>query len=362
MIVRHTRQQINEYFERTDLNQSSLKLILTSGMQKYLEEPDIEIKEKRHLKVGSGVDCKITMEEETFLREFYVSNLEKIPGDGAMLAIKKAFSIVSQKFRVDDIGNLDEYPEEVWQGCNEAPYYNNRAKADWSEDTRIASLIKENGREYWKSLCEATGKMVLSVDENDTINTVSNSILNHPHTNWIFRDSNQIDIVYQLPIYFTFMGVRCKVLLDILRIDHSLKIIYPLDIKTTGNYVTKFSDDVRSYRYDIQGSFYTHGLREGILHLSKLIGRDLRGYTIGKFAFIAESTSKPGVPLVFPMSEKLIANAETGTKFQRGWLEALQIYIAWAEHGFNMERVFKSHSGIVHINEDYKYNLNRSLI
>ena len=91
MIVRHTEEQINDYYERIGLNQSSLKVILEDGIQEYVmqvaqltKQDDYYYEEKKHFIIGSAVDCRITHGEEVFLNKYHFSKLIKKPSDGAM--------------------------------------------------------------------------------------------------------------------------------------------------------------------------------------------------------------------------------------------------------------------------------------
>lgn len=132
----------------------------------------------------------------------------------------------------------------------------------------------------------------------------------------------------------------------------------PSDIKTFGDYILKFNQQIRALRYDVQGSFYVHGIKACIMQLEKLIGRSLEGYSISSFAFITESTKAPGTPLIFPLTNELLLQGQYGDgKYKLGWKQAMDTYIAWKRQDFKIENMFADTNGVVFVNEEYDYSI-----
>lgn len=368
MIHRHSREVINNYYRDEGINQSSLKVILDSGIQKFYQESTLLQRqeeapyelEREHFIIGSGVDCKITGEEGDFDQLYHVSKLVNKPGDGAMEVIKRTFQKVLSKYPVGTIvEDMMYYKQELYDAINDAEYAMNRFKPI-EEDTRSASIAKSSVNiDYWKDLISANGKQVLSEYEVSVINTIVHNIKNHPHTAHLFIDSIKKDIVYQFPMFWKFQGIPCKGLIDMIIINHEAKKIMPIDIKTIGDFVLQFNKTVKKRRYDLQGSFYSYGLLQCLVQLNDLLDVDVRNYTISNFAFIVESTTSPGTPMIFPLSDNILNVGKIGEgRWLLGWTQALSTYNQWSQVGFDLNKRFKEVGGIIWIDTNYDYQIN----
>lgn len=361
MIVRHTEEQVSDYYERIGLNQSSLKVILEDGIQTYAmqveqltKQDDYYYEEKKHFIIGSAVDCRITHGEEVFLNKYHFSKLVKKPSDGAMSVIKLAYDKAREEFPLGVDVSLEAYRKQVFEAANEEGYYMNRRNKEnnWELDTRISELLKQNGQAYWADLALAEGKQVLSDEEQTIINSVIISLTTHKHTAHLFKDSENIDIVFQFPMFFTVKDVDCKGMIDMIIIDHTRKKIMPIDIKTTMKLVLRFNDVIKRRRYDLQASFYTEGLKQSLTQLGSLLDKDVTKYEIAKFAFIAESTTKSGCPMVFVLQEDILLRGEKGNVDEQveGWQQGVDKYKSWAEAGFSIEKKYGETNGVIFIN------------
>lgn len=363
MIYRTPIDQVKAYYDDTTaINQSSLKLILSQGMEKFLQKELSTYQEKNFFIIGQAVDCIITMGYKEFTDTYYLSTIAKKPGDKCMSIVKQAFDIISNQFKIDDIGPIQNYTETVYYACNENQYYMNRAKATYQEDTRIATLLKDNAADYWDELLISSSKVLLSAEEANTIYLIVNSLLKHKYTEKLFKDTPGKDIVYQFPMFFEYEDITCKGLIDKIIIDHNNKKIMPIDIKTMGFPVSTFKQAMKLRRYDIQGSFYYYGLHLCINSLSKLIDKDLKGYTISNFAFIVESSTTPGCPLIFPMTDRLMAHGKVGNGEDfEGWQQALGTYKAWKQEGFSLEKIVSKTNGVIFIDANFDYVYEKSI-
>jgi hypothetical protein len=369
MIFRSSDEVINSYYERAAVNQSSLKVILSQGMIGYLDLESSLLKqenyyeEKEHRIIGSGVDYFITSGEEAYNNRYFYSRLKKKPKDKALSVLHMVYDRVLEKSgnTIDGIWEFDYYLEDVYIACNEHGYYMNRKAANYEGDNRYKEIVKANGNQYWRELKESNGKIILSDDLSQIINQITNSLLTHPHTANLFKDKTgfngerEVDIVYQFPIYFRIGDVYCKALLDMIRIDHINKVIYPIDIKTTKEYITNFNRDIKRWRYDIQASFYTTAILLNLTQLVTHIDHHLFDYRVANLAFIAESTKKPGVPLIFPLTDKAIQRGLRGDEECFGWSQALDLYRDWSKKGFSLEKVLDN-SGVIFVDENFEYN------
>lgn len=367
MIYRHSPEQVQEYYERIGINQSALKLILDEGIEMFLsqypnviKQNDLYYEEKKHFVIGSAVDTHMTHGEDIFKAKYHLSELTKKPGDKAMSVIKLAFDKANQNFPAGVDADMKLYRSEVYEACNDQTFYMNRVNKEGNAnlDTRIDTLLKDNGNAYWYDLIRAGDKQILSDSERTLIDSIIMSLTTHSHTAHLFKDSDDVDIVYQFPLYWVYDDVDCKGLIDIIIINHTQKRILPIDLKTIGDFVTKFNRAIKKRRYDIQASFYSYGLTQCTNELSTLIGKSLTGYTMANFAFIVESTIKPGCPLIFPLTTELLEVGSKGDEKSQGWHQGIQLFKEWSKVDFQLEKRFGENNGVLFVDSDYNYLIN----
>lgn len=380
MIYRHSEQQIQDYFERDAINQSALKIIIdkNGGIEKFVDQRDQLLKsadlyyeEKTHFIIGQAVDTYITQGEEIFKNKYHYSQLKKKPSDMVKSIINMVFDVVKSGTRIDEILPFINYKQEIYNAANEHKYSMTRGYAPsekqlkdptlanvtdwWNHDNRWSYM--KNAEEYWQSLIEANGKQVLSDNEYNTANNIILSFTTHKHTANLFKDGDNIDIVYQFPIYWEYKGIKCKALIDMVIINHTTRKVMPIDLKTIGDYILRFNNAVDIRRYDLQGSFYHYGLLQNIQQLSQICSKALDNYHVSDFAFIVESTIKQGIPLVFVLTADLISVGTSGDgRYKKGWLDALQIYNEWRQIDFSIEKRYESTNGVVWIDNNYLLN------
>lgn len=365
MIYRHSDEHIQEYYERIGINQSSLKLLLSEGVQAFqmqfqqmMKQDDLYYEEKQHFIIGSAVDCYITQGEDCFNERYFSSKLKKKPAEKPMSIVKLTFDTVTAN---DGIPSelISNYPEILWNACNLHEFYMNRAKPTWQEDNRVTNMLKDGlCQAYWSELIEARGKQILSDEQYMLINSIILSLTTHNHTRDLFKDSPTKDIIYQLPLYFEVENVDCKVLVDMVIIDHENKRIMPIDLKTLGDFVLNFPKSVYKRRYDIQGSFYHEGISHSLNIIEDIIGgKPLNNYQISNFAFIAESTIKPGTPMIFVLDDDIMRVGSEGSEDGKllGWTHAIDLFKAWSNVEYSLEEMFNSTNGVVWINKDFQY-------
>lgn len=402
MIYRHTDAQIREYFDSPALNQTAIKSLLKDGMQGFvrkiqmlLHQEDLPYEENNSLLIGSAADYKISQGQEAFNEKYFFSSLKKKPGPKELSIIHQVFDIVSARVEttqivedgevktmiINPIQDLVNYKRELYDSCNVNVYYMNRKrpsdkdiKADfkvaddpdfWQKDNRPDGLLASGlAQTYWSELITSLGKQILSDEQKIKVDTITNSWLTHPHTAYLFQEREGIDIIYQMPIYFKVGDTECKILIDMVIIDHNKKIIKIVDFKTMWNDVLNFKYAIRERRYDIQSSFYLEGVSstKGIQQISKLISKSLEGYTVQGFAFVVESTGNPGIPIIFPMTIEALGIGMRGKKdiyiMSKGWIDGLHLYQEWANAEWNIEKRLESSNGVVFIGNDLEYEIN----
>lgn len=127
-------------------------------------------------------------------------------------------------------------------------------QSNWNLATRVDSLItKKNGELYLEHLVQKGDKTLVSSQLRKKIEQAAN------YVRYTYKDIFE-KAETQVPIYFSVNDVRCKGLLDIV-VDRG-DFIELIDLKYTEHPLSNINNIVRSFRYDIQLSFYAYGLKE----------------------------------------------------------------------------------------------------
>lgn len=348
-----------EYRAHPAISQSQLKLLLGPDPSLFntVREPERYFEEKKHFIIGNAVDCQLTRPIEEFNQKFHVSTLQNKPSDTIKSIVNQVFDEAKRLHSTDlsTIGRIQGYFPYIIDACNDHEY-----QMRWNEGTRINKVCE--AFEYWEDLKLAEGKQVLSEEENNLISQIVMSIKTNPVTAPYFQGSGNIEIRYQVPIFFIKLGVECKALLDMIIIDHSKKTVQPIDIKTMGDHTMYFPKSLRQRRYDIQAAFYTDAL------LSRI---EFQDYEILPFKFIVESSVNPGNPLVFTCDKTLLEIGKYGreaiklkgvsmTKLVnifygkveeiKGYMPLLDDYKWYIENGFDQSKKVTQSKGEFEIN------------
>lgn len=294
-----------EYFQNPSLSQSQLKALMT-GLGTYkTKDPDCE--DDEHFILGSAVDC-LLLTPTLFDKEYYISPFENKPSDKVMSILRNVYVK-----KVNE--NLADNRHLIWEACNVKEYYPNRAKS-LLDDKRPDDIIKK-GLYYWNDLIKSNNRTIISSKELEIINSCTNSLLTNTFTSKYFEESDNTHHIAQLPVYFSYKEIDCKALIDLIIIDHSLKTIQPIDIKTIGESTKAFPKNVKRFRYDIQAAWYTIALKSLEKVKIGLIDIDISDYKILPFKFIVESTQIQGYPLVYTLSDRDLQIAISGVEYKQ---------------------------------------------
>ena len=312
MIVYGNKEEIEDYFADPSINQSYLKQLI-KGVE-HLEEKEevLYFKEKGHFVIGGAVDVFVTQGNTNFDEQYHVAT-DKKPSDTIMSIVRMIFDGEITDGEATTL-ELNDFGQEILESVAYHKY-----QPRWKEETILKNII-ETGSEYFEELKEAHGKNILSPLEKDITDHILMSWRSSKYTAPYFQDSLEVDIYYQVPIYFDYEGVPCKVLLDIVRVNTLLKTIEPVDLKTLGGFTSTFPYSVKSFGYNFQASFYTEGLKAFIQGRGKCdklsVITDIEKYTVQSFKFIVETTHTvtnkltsetrfyTGRPLVYRLSEE----------------------------------------------------------
>ena len=236
---------IDSYFRSKRVNVSTLKRLDNPKWIKWkLDNPKAEDEEKRHFRIGGAIDTLLTSPER-FNDEYVVLYQNRPTGKMGIFIDNLPLDLV------------EDSPLEAFQGAYDAAEY--RVKLP----VIVQSLWQnERYRDYYLSRKQALTRQILTLDELDEVEHVKSYLLNNPFTRKYFLNTDpQVEICFQVAVYFELEGLDCKALLDGVLVNHREKFLQPFDLKTIGTDIRKFPNAYLNYGYYLQATMYDKALQ-----------------------------------------------------------------------------------------------------
>ena len=303
---------MEDYKAIQKLNQSLLKKILISpksfleAQKKYQQEDDST---EEHFVFGSMVDLMLTGTKAEFDEKYYkvsddvkCTETIKIIVDGVFKEVVELEDFVT--------GEISDHRDVVLKHCKYQNY-----QANWKDDTRVDKII-EQGNKYFKILCNAIGKTIISETEYSNALSCKMALQSDKYTK-PFVDKKydpEVEFLDKFVVEFNLEGLDIKGELDRVVINHKTKVITPVDFKTTGKPVTGFQYDFWSYRYDFQAATYKIGLSQHP-QIQKLVDQ---GYSINLFHYIVVEKDLKNFPMIFVVSSDVERVGFVGGELSNG--------------------------------------------
>jgi hypothetical protein len=165
---------------------------------------------------------------------------------------------------------------------------------------KTINTVVDAGQDYFQDSLTSRGKIPIKKEMWDKAIETSMTLATHQFSKSYFDIEPGIELFYQYKFVTEVAGMRVKGMLDILKVDHNTKTIYPVDLKTGEMPVSKFPEIMLMYGYYIQAGLY----REAITSIM-LSDPDLAGYTVAPFEFLYISKENPQKPLVYVVPERM---------------------------------------------------------
>jgi len=244
-------------------NQSLLKEILKSpqaylrAQERYMNEDTIT---PAHFVFGSAVDHFVT-EEVEFTDKFHIMG-NSVISETIRKVVDQVFAEVGGVY--GDL--LENHKDSIVRACGYQEY-----GQSWKEDTRIAKVVTA-GSVYYKDLIKSEGKTVISQEDYAKAVICHASMIADPYISKYLKPEANQQLIKKQIVEFDYKEVSCKGELDLVFIDHDVKTITPIDVKTIGTSVYSFIYNFWKYRYDFQAATYTFGLE---YQLQDLINKDI---------------------------------------------------------------------------------------
>lgn len=206
--------------------------------------------ESPSLTFGSAVDSLLTGGEEEFNERFMVADFPTISDNLTQIA-KTLHSRYGDTYRSIRL-IPDSILSSVGKECN---FYAN----DKYDNYRV-KLIKENCAEYYNLLYLSTGKTILDTQTYSDVLRAVEVLKTSESTKNYFFDNNPFipenEGFYQLKFKATLNGIEYRCMFDRINVFHNLKLIQPIDLKTSYKKEWDFYKSFIEWDYQIQNRLY----------------------------------------------------------------------------------------------------------
>ena len=177
-----------------------------------------------------------------------------------------------------------------------------------SDDVILSKIKNDLFFTYIKESINARGKIILDEETRKSIEYCANTLLTHNITKDLFIEQENIEVIKQAILIYNYKEQQCKAKLDLIRVDHKNKIIYPYDIKTGSDFPSNFNNAFYYWKYYIQVISYMLS----IYYIISTI-EEFKDYTVADFQFIYISKKLPETPVIYTVENKLL------NYFYDGW-------------------------------------------
>lgn len=157
--------------------------------------------------------------------------------------------------------------------------------------------------EYLKVHIQRNTKNIISTEDYQKAKDLSEILKNHKYTKYIF--SKNQDYINQYDIKFTYNDVILRGVIDRININHDLKTIQLIDLKTGKDSVLNFMNSFIKYRYYLQEAVYTSAFKSICKNLN------LKKYKLLPFQIVYIGRNEK-IPAVFNITNKWHKAAKKG--------------------------------------------------
>lgn len=294
-----------EYREAEGISRSLLSDFDDHPMN--IKEPR-EAVESNAFRIGSAFDALMFQSADEWNERYYVATAT--PPTGMMESMVEA--AINIKL-ADPFGDVD-VAELAFEASDYKPSYKKTALKQF-----------ETFNDYINERCENDGKVCISQQEYEMMSKMKvNCLTDSSAMKFFIKDVHpDLELKFQVPVFWEQSGLTCKALLDIVLVDHAKKKIYPVDLKTTSSSVYHFASSFIKYKYYLQASMYTAAIEE------LFVNEISEGYTVENFKFIVVGTTGRNDVLTYTVSDEDLQAGDYGYtdlygNYHRGWITLLE--------------------------------------
>jgi hypothetical protein len=288
------------------------------------------------LRLGDAFDCMMFDSQEIVDERFHVMQLSNPHSNGTTVGGKFMAKMIP--IALDGFPLIDNYRIA----------YQQAKLAKTKEDDFCADFLGSEGERYLEEIVTSRGKIVLQREEHDKLVLMQRILRSDPNfgkyfVNDLIKDqmrykiSEHEEVIYQLVEQWD----DCKVMLDIVYINHETKVIRPIDLKTTSVKNHDVQPTIIKYDYIYQAGMYHLGV-------SHWRDNNYPDYKVANFSFIFAEKSVTFAPIEMVVSDlDLNASIYGGTdkfgKFHSGILDLIQM-LKWHQANNKWEYTAEAYS------------------
>ena len=173
---------------------------------------------------------------------------------------------------------------------------------------KVLKRFETEGKEYCEAMIAAQDKTIITPDDNAKAVQLVNTVYTSPFTSYLFKELPEgVDRHFQYPVYWKYLGIDCKSLLDMIIVDHNNMAVYPVDFKTTSYPVENFDGSFEKFKYYLQAAFYTEALKYAFPE-----------YEIKPFRFVVIHSELLDPPIVWLVGKDALHVGKYGGKLKSG--------------------------------------------
>lgn len=232
---------------------SSILNFIEDGPKSLITEKK---KSTKGLSIGKALDVYMF---DDFDKKYYISDL-----DIKLTSMETTFLDIVEKQTSGELNDEIIESDEFRDLCNEIAVENDLFKSDRKgKDGNIKERI-DNISIVLKDRLKAGSKTVIDPLFYIKIVDMAEKLKNNQYVKDFFNNKNisKYQNLNQITRIFEYEGIKFKVILDILHINHENKTIQEVDLKYTSMKGSDFLKSFFKYRYDIQSTLYTLALKD----------------------------------------------------------------------------------------------------
>lgn len=267
--------------EKPSLNYRKLDALNQSMIAKFDEKPvqffreykmgePRKIKESTAFTIGDMVDFYLLEcqgDEQVFENRFdeKFALMDGVKGGGQAFELADIlFQITVANLSEDGTVNLSFTSrfEEAYEVITKEKdkYKEKSSPTGYKSIDKVLEDFDKNGKAYFQKKIDNIGKTVVDSSLVDKAKKVANNLKSDEFTKHIFIEG-KMEVFTHFPIEWKYdldenRYIDCKSELDMIKIDHDRKVIYPIDLKTTFDNELFINSYIKNYYY-IQNAFYT---------------------------------------------------------------------------------------------------------
>lgn len=240
--------EIDEYYKSDALDIDTIKHYLDNGIDNY--------KSFNYEGITMDSCIKAYLLGNDFNENYIVNNTY----ENLNISIIDLAKCIYDKIKISSksIGELKEYKKELEELIIDYNIILLKEKTDIDRIIQVAS-------NYFEDLKQNDGKRIISNNIMNGITCSSKSLSTNPNTFMFCNRSHlekleNVEAYYRLPVYFNYMNVKCKTLLDVLiviRHENSgrIKVIESISIKAPKRDISLLVNDKEDYEYILEAGW-----------------------------------------------------------------------------------------------------------